>query len=237
MRIAQARETLDFFLLQEERLTARVALLEMRIVGFRNENDISNAGNVDIRRFEIAAINSAILEIDRQSATLQRKSNQIDSTVWQTTADLMRAEFQKEIDNLEAQKTMLTERKQVLEINPEDQRELTTFVRQLEQFQSQLDETLRHLVKAEVGFRLESLHQFERLTVLEPASTPSYPMTASRIQLVMAGIVFSIVAAFVLALLFEFRDRVLRTATQMQRELGYAPIVSIPFLDDSKNRP
>lgn len=236
LRIASARETLDFFLLQESKLTARIDILEARIAGFRNSDDISITGIVDFRRYEIAAINSAIFEIDRQYNTLQSKVDQIDETIWQATADKMLGGFQQEMTNLNAQKSMLADRKQLLETIPQDQRELTKSVRQLEQLNNQLNETLPQLAKAEVSYRLESQHRLERLTVLEPAKIPVYPVAVPRVQMVITGIMISLMAAFGLALLLESRNRAIRTASQMQRELGYAPIVSIPPLDGSKTR-
>lgn len=236
LRIEQARETLDFFILQEEKLSARSATLDARIAGYRSSVDTSGVGLPGSYHFEIAALIAAIREIDKKSIALQLKSDQIDSAALQATADRMHADFQREIHNLAAQKTMLIKRKQILESTPKDQRMLTEFVRQQEQLQGQLDETIRQLSAAEVGFRLESQRKIERLTVLEHATIADNPVNVSRTFIVMFGLAVSTFAAFFLALLFEYRNRVVRTASQMQRELGYPPIMSIPFLDGSQNR-
>lgn len=239
-RIAQARETLDFFVLQEEKLVARVATLESRIAAFRNMNDISIAGGVQFRRSEIAALNSAILDIDRQQLTLQREADQVDNTVRQATATRMLADLQDKMDGLDAQRNMLMGHKKtlekVIETNPEIQRELGTFQRQLAQLQNQLDETSLLRTEADVGFRLESQRQSERLTVLEPAPLPDFPVTPSRKKLALIGAMMSIAAALGVALLLEIRNPVIRTASQMQRELGFAPVVSIPFLDGANKQ-
>ncbi|MFT4961459.1 MAG: hypothetical protein ACI92Z_002550 [Paracoccaceae bacterium] len=240
-RIAQARETLDFFVLQEEKLTARVVVLESRVTDFRIKNDISIVGAVEFRRSEIATINSAILDIDRQHITLQREAEQIDGTVRQATATRLLADLQDDMDGLDAQKFMLTDRKlaleQVIETNPQIQQQLATFERQLGQMQAQLDVISVRRAEADVGFRLEAERQSERLTVLEPAPRPDYPVTSSRKKMALLGVMASIVAAFGVALLLDLRNPVIRTASQMQRELGFIPVVSIPFLDDADNRP
>lgn len=240
-RIEQARETLDFFILQEEKLMARVAVLEERIAAFRRTNDISVAGGLEFRRSEIAAINAAILDIARQNITLQRRADGIDSTVRQATATRQLTGLQSQMDGLEAQKTMLNARKTelaaIIDANPEIQRELGSFERQLQQLQLQLSETLLRRTDAEVGFRLESQRQSERLTVLEPAPLPDFPVTSSRKRIALMGAVASVVVAFFVALVMEFRNPVIRTAGQMQRELGFAPVVSIPYLDVSAKQP
>lgn len=236
LQITRARETLDFFLAQESKLTARIDTLEARIAGFRNSEDISITGIVDFRRYEIAALNSAIFEIERQAITLQRKADQIDETIWQATADRTLIDLQQEMAGLNAQKTMLINRKHLLETTPQNQRELNKSVRQLEQLKTQLNDTSLQLARAEVNFRLESQHRLERLTVLELAEIPVYPVAVPRMQMVITGFMISLMAAFGLALLIESRNRAIRTANQMQRELGYAPIVSIPRLDGTKTR-
>jgi len=240
-RIAQARETLDFFVLQEEKLSARVAVLTSRITAFRNKYEVSVPGGVEFRRSEIATINAAILEIARQSITLQREIDAVDRTTRQATAARIVADLQSQIDNLDAQRTMLAGRKielaESIETTPEIQRELGTFERQLEQLQSQLIETSLRRTEADIGFRLESQRQSERLTVLEPALLPDFPVTSSRKRIALLGAAISIGSAFVLALLMEIRNPVIRSAAQMQRELGFAPVVSIPVLEVSTKRP
>lgn len=240
-RIAQARGTLDFFILQEEKLTARVEALQNRITAFRNNNEIAVVGGVEFRRSEMAAINSAILDIDRQRITLERRSDQIDDTVRAATATRLRADLMATMGGLDAQKSILTARRSELaaaiETDPTVQRELRTFERQLENLQIQLSETSLRRTEADVGFRIESQRQSERLTVLEPAPLPDFPTTSSRTRIALLGGLFSIVCAFALALVFEFRNPVIRSTSQMKRELGIVPVVTIPFLDVSGKQP
>lgn len=235
-RIAQAQETLDFFVLQEEKLEARVAALQKRIAAFRNDNDVAVEGNVEFRRSEMAAINAAILDIDRQRITLEREADQVDSSVRPATASRLLSSLQSKMEGLDAQKTVLTGRLQELaaaiETNPAVQHELATFERQLENLQNQLGEASLRRTEADVGFRIESQRQSERLTVLEPAPLPDFPVTSSRKQIALLGGMFSILAALVLALVLEILNPVIRSAGQMKRELGIVPVVTIPFLDD-----
>ena len=87
---------------------------------------------------------------------------------------------------------------------------------------------------AELGFRLEAERQAERLTVLEEAALPDYPVTRSRKRLVLLGVVASTMLALGLAFLRELRNPVIRSAAQMERELGITPAVSVPVFDPKK---
>ena len=240
-RIAQARETLEFFVLQEEKLTARGAALQNRIATFRNDNDIVVEGGLEFRRSEMAAINSAILDIDRQHITLEREADQIGDSVRKATAVRLRATLNASMEGLQAQKTVLVARRlelaAAIETNPKVQRELETFERQLENLQNQLAETSSRRTEADVGFRIESQRQSERLTVLEPAPLPDFPVTSSRKKIALLGGMMSVAAALALALILEFRNPVIRSASQMKRELGIIPVVTIPFLDMSAKEP
>ncbi len=54
--------------------------------------------------------------------------------------------------------------------------------------------------------------------------------------LAVVGSALSLGLALVMAWLLELRNPVIRTARQMTREIGYAPVVSIPHLDASPRR-
>jgi capsular polysaccharide biosynthesis protein len=90
--------------------------------------------------------------------------------------------------------------------------------------------------EAEIGFRLESAGQSERLTILEPATIPEFPFTGSRKKLVLMGAAASILAGLGLAFLLELRDPVLRTAYRMERETGLKPVVTIPVVRPRRAR-
>lgn len=85
--------------------------------------------------------------------------------------------------------------------------------------------------EAEVGFRLETARQSERLTVIEPAPLPDYPVTTARKKKALMGAAASLMLALLAAFLLDLRRPVLRTAAQMERETGLAPVVSIPVMD------
>jgi len=239
-RIEQARGTLEFFTAREQNLTTQITALEDEMSVFRNTNNLSLPGSLEFRREEIATINDALLTIARERITIQRAADEAGTTQRQATADRIRAGYASEIATLDAQRQLLFERKTELEDairpTPEIERQLQAFDRKLEQLRVQMASVSARRAEAEVGFRLESERQAERLTVIEPAAFPDYPITGSRKKLALMGGVASIFIALTLAYLLELKSPVIRTAAQMDREIGLKPVVSIPYLNTRPKR-
>lgn len=234
-RSDQTRETLDFFLREEDRLTSAVAAFDDQIAKFSTDNDLTVTGNVDLRRSEIASVNGAMLDIDRESIGVQLQIDQVDRAGRQAAVDREIAGFQAQLDSLASQRALLEQRAaslaEVLVASPEIERQLSSFQRDRDQLQSQLDVVLTRRAEAEVGFRLEQNLQGERLTILEPATVPEYSITSSRKKLAAMGAVLSGLAALAVAFLLDLRHPVLRSVAQMERETGLRPVVAIPQLD------
>jgi uncharacterized protein involved in exopolysaccharide biosynthesis len=144
----------------------------------------------------------------------------------------MLEEFEEQLATLTAQRDLLTRRKAEieasLETSPEVERQLAAYDRRLQQLQSELETTRARRNEAEIGFRLETARQSERLTVLEPAALPDYPVTGGRKRTALLGGAASLLAALVIAFLLELRKPVLRSVAQMKRETGLMPVVTIP---------
>jgi uncharacterized protein involved in exopolysaccharide biosynthesis len=240
-RIRDARETLDFLLARERSLAAEIAVLEAQISAFRNRNDMTLPGSVDFRRSEIASLNDELLTLARERIRLERAADQIDGSQRQATADRLRADIAEQLATLEAQRQLLLNRKleleQSIETSPEIERQLGAFERQLTLLRSQMDQVSTRRSEAEVGFRLESERHGQRLTVLEPAEEPLYSVSRSRKMIAVLGGGLSVAVALVLAWLMELRNPVIRTAEQMERELGFRPVVSIPMMQMAPPQP
>jgi len=236
-RIEQARATLTFFSTQEADLTRELRDLEDRIAAFRVQNDLTLPGSIEFRRDEIATLNRALLDIDGEIIQINRNADQVDVSARQATARRMLAGFDQQLTTLAAQRKLLQDRKNVLarslETSPGIERELGGYERQLRQLRGELDVISTHRTEAEVGFRLENGRQAERLTVIEPAVVPDYPVTSSRKRTAILGAAFSLILAFALAYMLEMFRPVIRSAAQMKREIGFGPVVSIPTLDTS----
>jgi uncharacterized protein involved in exopolysaccharide biosynthesis len=239
-RIEQARETLNFFSAKEQALARDLLALEDEVAAFRAENDVAQPGALEFRQAEIATLNEALLDIAREEIQIRRAADQAVATERPATAQRMLEEFQEQLATLLAQSDLLKQRKaeleQTLETTPEVERQLAAYERRRDQLQGELDIVRARLNEAEIGFRLETSRQSERLTILEPAALPDYPVTGGRKRKAGLGAVASLMLGMVIAFLMDMRKPVLRSAAQMKRETGLMPVVTIPTVKQRRKR-
>jgi len=241
-RIEQARETLQFFSEKENALATGLSELERQMAEYRDAHEVTLPGVLELRRNEISQINETLLELARDQIELRRAAGQVNTNERQATAQRKLAEFNDQIAGLDDQIALLTARKsnleQSLQTSPQVERQLGTYMRQIQQLQSEYNEIIQRRNEAEVGFRLESSSRSERLTIIEPAILPDFPVTSGRKKLVILGLMGSFVLGVALAFVKELQHPVLRTAEQLERETGLTPVVTIPELitDGPKRR-
>ena len=239
-RQEQTEETLAFFSQQFDKLTDELALAEDELAAFRTANDLSIEGSLGFLRDEISSLNEAILTLDREIIATQLARNRIDRSQRASTVERQESELQDQLDSLTNQRTLLEARRSTLadsiETSPEVERELAKFERRITSLQGQLNVIATRRSEAEVGFSLESAARGERLTTIEEAPLPDYPISMSRKKLAMMGGVASVGLGLVLAFLMELRRPIVRTARQMERETGLRPVVSIPDMRGDKQR-
>jgi protein tyrosine kinase modulator len=234
-RREKANETLAFFLAQEKTLASQIGALEDEITKYRNDNNLSLPGSVAFRREEIATINSGLLDIARERIEVERGMEQVEKNERRATADRLRADFQEKLATLDAQTELLVAKKreleQLIESSPAIERRLASYDRRLTQLRDEMERIAARRTDAELGLRLEDDLQAERLTVIEEAAKPDFPVTESRKKKAIAGAGLSVIAAFAFAFLLDMRNPVLRSSAQVERELGFKPVVTVPFLD------
>ena len=231
-RKEQTAETLAFFEQQEEILARDILELEEELATFRRENDLSIQGSLEFRRAEIASISDALLQLDRELIAAQLARNRIDRGQRASTVSREERRLDDQLDSLNTQRALLAKRLEELslsiETTPEVERALTTFERRMTQLQGQMDVAATRRNEAEVGFSLESAARGERLTTIEEAPLPDYPVSMSRKKRAVMGAGFAGMMGLALAFLLELRRPVIRTARQLERETGLLPVVSIP---------
>ncbi|KZX94666.1 MULTISPECIES: GumC family protein [unclassified Sulfitobacter] len=231
-RREKSRETLEFFIRQEESLQDALSELENELEAFRSENDLSMEGSVVFHRGQIASLNEAILALERDIIATRLQRERIDPNARPATVERLEADIATQVDSLTTQRDLLFERRETiarsLETSPEVQRELADLERGIENLQTQLRTVATRRNEAEVGFELERNDRGERLVTLEEAQTPDYADTLSRKMLALLGAGGSLFFALAVAMILELRHPVLRTARQMERETGLVPVVSLP---------
>ncbi|NKW78666.1 DUF874 domain-containing protein [Rhodobacteraceae bacterium R_SAG7] len=237
-RLAEARETLLFFNEKEAALVRDITALEEEIANFRHENAVTLPGAIEMRGAEITAINESLLELARQEIELRKGAEEAEATQREAYARRVREEFDAQLESLTAQRQLLVDRRAELEasleLTPDVDRQLASYERRQQQMQSELEVITARRAEAEVGFRLETASQGERLRVIEPAPLPDYAMGGGRKSLAIKGALASFVLGVLAAFALDLRHPVLRSSGQMKRETGLSPVVTIPVLTTRK---
>lgn len=233
-RREQTEQTLAFFQQQEQVVLDNIADLEAELETYRRDNDLTIEGDVEFRMTELAQLNEAILGLDRNIISTQLARTQIDRSARASTVEREERALDIQLQTLTEQRTLLDSRRnelqQTIQSSPETERALADFERRMEQLRAQLETIATRRNDAQVGFNLEVGAQGERLTTIEEAQVPDYPITMSKKKRAIMGTVAATGLAFIIAFLLELRRPVIRSARQMQRETGVLPVVSIPEL-------
>lgn len=240
-RLEQARETLNFFTSEEQKLLAELEKLEDEITAFRRENNLAISGSLEFRQTQVATVSGAILDIEREIITLKQELTQLDQGQRQATLERQTRDIEAQLQALENQKSLLESRaedlSETIERSPRIERQLGAFERRRQNLRDQLEIIGARRAEAEVGFKLERQRQSERLSVIEPAALPEFPITSSRKKMVAMGVFASALLGLAVAFVLDLRHPVIRTSQQMKRRLGVHPVVTIPVMDVDPVKP
>lgn len=230
---SRARDTLTFFQSEEDRIARQISALEDEIERYRNANPVSDAGDTANDRSaietDIRAITQEILATQAELSALRQKERLretdrrriIELEALETVQTSQRAALEKQRDAIDARVAQ----------TPEIERQLGAYDRQMEQLQTLLDTNASRKAEAEIALRLEQENHASRFSLLERAIVPDSPAGGGRKKIAMAGTLASMIAALGLALLLDMMNPVIRTASQMNRELGIRPVITLPQLD------
>lgn len=229
----RAVKNVAFFTEEEARLWELMSKLEDEITAYKNQNALSLPTAIQAMREQLSAIDADLRRLSDDLIAAQRESASIRSREVQRETDRRQLEeIGARIEVITAQIGTANARRADLSRNlaasPEVERALSTYDRQLGQLQDQYKDTTRRLAESETELRLSERQQSERFTLLDRAITPESPIGGGRKKLVIAGTVASLLAGLGLAFLVELLRPVIRTAAQMERQLGLRPVVMIP---------
>ena len=219
--------TLEFLVSEEARLTAEIEALEAEFSQYRQDNADALPAAISAQRAQMTRLEESRMTIEEQIIELETESGRLLAEALVRQRDLLdqRLDLINEaIDGLEA----------AIAAAPEVERQLGVYERRLEQLQGELAVVTERRAQAAMNQLLESRNQAERFEVLETAIPAEYPVSASRRKLAMAGGVLVVLMALGAALGLEVLDGRLRSARQLERELGVQPVVAIPVLNSRR---
>ena len=229
LSVGRARDTLDFFVSEETRVSAAIEELESEISAFKQTNsDRLPTGLADLRD-QLASLRDADLDLDREIVIMQTSSARQREEV-----------LERQVALMEEQKALIADRISAIETQiaaaPEVERELNILERRLTQLQEQYSVITRRKSEAELGQLLEDREQTDRFEVLETALEPEFPVSRSRKKTAIMGGIASVIAGIAVAFVMELMNPAIRSAAQMERALGIQPVVSIPAITTRQDR-
>lgn len=225
----RAARTLDFFVAEEARVSEEISQIEAIIAEFKQVNIDSLPDNIASQRERLTRLTDSRIALDQQLIELQTQSDR-----------LREDESQRQIALLEQQRALIAGNIASIEESsaaaPAIERRLSALNRQLGQLSTEYELVTQRRTEAAMTQLLEEQDQAERFEVLETAIAPEYPVSTSRRKIAIAGGVATIVVAFAVAILLELSSGKIRTAAQLERQLGVRPVIVIPNLTRQETR-
>lgn len=216
----RTNEALEYLRAEEARLQEAIADVENEIAEFRAANLASLPESLTALRDQRTRLISDRIALDRDGIEVAEVQG-----LRSDLAERQRQLIQDERDMLSA---AIAEAEAALASAPNVERQLGALTRRLASLEAELDAVLTQRTEAGMSQHLAAQVRADHFNVLETAMPPEFPASAGERKIAMAGAVAVATLAFGLAFAREILNPVLRTAAQMQRELGVEPVVVIP---------
>lgn len=240
MQMQRARQTALFLGSREDELATRIDRLKEQLAALRRDNALPDPAGREGRQGEISTLRAETLALDRQIMAARQELDAIGQDGLTRVEEQSRAESAARLARLTEERAFLGQRLDSLasaeEVDPATRMQLEQFERQLDALRGEQRDVAERREAAEILLRLETSGQSAQFATLEAASWPDYPSTPSRKKIAAAGALASLFAALGLAWLLDLKTPVVRSAAIMQRDLGFAPIVTIPLARPAPRR-
>lgn len=235
----RAREALAFYRGEKDRLKTQIDTLAAQYSTFQSENRAALPAQRDLIRSELTGLETELRTLDQALVAARNERAVIER---KTT---LRVTDRRQLDGLIAQIETLTAQSNALEGRraeilvtlakaQDTDRALGDYQRNLAQLQSQYEVATRRSADAETDANLQDRQQGETFTLLERAVEPDYPISGGRRKLAVMGAVASLLAGVCAAFVLDHARPVIRTSSQLERELDLRAIVAIPELGPSE---
>lgn len=225
----RASRTLAFLLEEEARVATEIAAVEDGIATFRAGNVESLPEGLTAQRDRLTRLNETRLALDQQIIALAGETGRLRAEDVATQMALLTEQLalvNQDIAQIEA----------AIAAAPAVERDLSAMTRTLTQLEAELTVLTTRRTEAAMAQLLEQQDHAERFEVLETAIEPDYPVSASRKKIALAGAMAVVLAALGLAAGIEILHPAIRTAAQLERQLGIQPVIVVPVLQSQRGR-
>jgi len=225
----QAESTLAFFAAEETRVSAQITEIEAQIATLKTDFAGALPETASMRADQMRQLNEAQLALEHQIVSFEQGRYRLRAEEAQRQEAILREQIGlvvSRIQDLVAQN----------EIAPEIERQLNQLERERTRLQQEFAAITSRRAEAAMTQVLESRDQSARFEVLEQATPPLSPTSASRRELVATGFAAVLFAAIAAVLSLEWISPHLRTSAQIERTLGIRPVIVIPDLRVPRNR-
>lgn len=232
---SRARETLEFFIAEENRIRAEMQQVDADLAAYKGANAAALPGSAITRSTERATLEAELRRLEQAMVANRGARMALEGKGQLRETDRRRiAELDDAHDVLGSQRASLQDELQALLASSAEsagiEKELSAFDRTLQQLQAQFAVITARRAEAETALRLEEQQRSEHFTLLERATVPEYPSGGGGKKLAVLGTAVSIFGAIGLAFLLDLMNPVLRMSSQMERQLGIRPVIAIPEL-------
>lgn len=114
--------------------------------------------------------------------------------------------------------------------------EMAALQRDFENIQARYNSALNNLNRAQVGERIETTAQGQRITVIENASRPQTPAGPNRTRIAALGVAAGLGLAVGYFLLLEFLNRTVRRPAELIKRFNVQPIAVVPYMESRRHR-
>lgn len=230
-RTARARQTLQFLQTEQTRLNTELLALQEESRVFMAQNYDVMSFNADVRRTELSQIVSDIQEARRDITAAE---SELSTLVAQNTSLRRQVQLRDLISVRSAELQRLLA--QQAEFEPyfqrvaQAERELAILTEREARLQDRLREISGQVASAEAALRLEADSQSATFELVEEATVPEFPISRSKKRTVMMGAVAGVILGAIAGFALEILRPALRSARQVERELGMRPVLVLPEL-------
>lgn len=172
----------------------------------------------------------AIVRAQTQSATNSAPA----TSPAQSMFDIQIADFDTRIKSAEEQRDLLTDQLKAVEDaigkTPANQVALDALTRDYQNIQSQYNLAVQRQGQAAAAEQIAVLSKGEKVTVVDSATIPDYPIKPRRTVIALGGIASGMALGLALIVLLELLNRSVRRPRDIVKAFGITPIVTIPYL-------